>query len=257
MGNRLYLAGLVVASVTALVLLTGAGTQGPPVYVANEAPSGSCSGDRVWITKSNPANTWCCISGTWTTCNSGVAGAQLTATKWCVANDAGTQIVCNKTANSLAQATLACATGYFPAWNGTAWACESNAPTATQFAGEPGTCLTDQCMTGIDTFGEPTACVTPVLASNVLRGTLDIHDFSQTAGSIASVGTTTVSGALTTAECTATARFALASTMIFTCKVTSANTVQVTMLCPSVGAACSQSGDAGFFEQVKVLVFNP
>lgn len=74
MGGRLYLAA--VGSILTLVgvVLAASGTQGPPVYVSSGgAPSGACSGERVWMTKANPSDTWCCISSAWVRCGVGTA----------------------------------------------------------------------------------------------------------------------------------------------------------------------------------------
>jgi hypothetical protein len=77
----------------ALALLLGVAVaqQGPPVYSAPAAPSGTCSGPRVQVLQTNPSQTWCCIASVWTDCTpagGGGGGAPTTAQYWTGAADA-------------------------------------------------------------------------------------------------------------------------------------------------------------------------
>lgn len=46
--------------------------QSNPVYVVTAPPIGSCIGQRVWVTNTNPAGFYCCIANTWAACSPAV-----------------------------------------------------------------------------------------------------------------------------------------------------------------------------------------
>lgn len=79
-------AGLAVALLLAAGLARAA-TQGPPVYAyTGAAPSGSCTGTRVWIDALG-SGTYYCNAGTWAAASAGGGGAPTTAQYWTGAAD--------------------------------------------------------------------------------------------------------------------------------------------------------------------------
>lgn len=78
------------AVLVALLLAAGlarAATQGPPVYAyTGAAPSGACTGTRVWIDALG-TGTYYCNAGTWAAVTAGGGGAPTTAQYWTGAAD--------------------------------------------------------------------------------------------------------------------------------------------------------------------------
>lgn len=124
MGRARHCAGLI-----ALLASSAWAQQGPPVYVSTPAaPSGSCTGTRVWATSTVPSTLWCCQSGTWTDCTpagGGGGGAPTTAQYWVGAADGtlsaeknlgalGTALVVNTAGVPSAYAGSSCAAGQSP-----------------------------------------------------------------------------------------------------------------------------------------------